>query len=98
MPTVFRYRLYVAGRAPHSAKAIENLAALCSQYPPASHEIEIVDVLRHPERALADGIYMTPVLVKLAPKPAVTILGSLEELDSVRQALGLGLPQASGDA
>ena len=66
---VFKFRLYVAGDAQNSAQALANLTALCRAYLPDRHEIEVVDVLLEPERALADEIQLTPTLIKLAPPP-----------------------------
>jgi len=87
---VFRFRLYVADDAPNSARAVSNLTALCREHLQGRHEIEVVDVFRHPERALADEIYMTPTLVRLSPAPARKIVGSLSDTLAVLQALGLG--------
>ena len=86
---VFKFRLYVAGDAQNSAQAVANLAALCRAHLLNRHEIDIVDVFREPKRALADGIYMTPTLVKLAPSPARRIVGTLSQTQPVLQALGL---------
>lgn len=85
----FKFRLYVAGDALNSAQARANLAALCQAYLPDRHEIEVVDVFREPQRALADGIFMTPTLVKLAPSPVQTIVGTLSQTPTVLLALGL---------
>jgi len=86
---MFRFRLYVAGDATNSTQAIANLNALCREHLPKRHEIEVVDVFRHPERALHDGIFMTPALVKLSPSPVRNIIGALSNVDTVLLALGL---------
>jgi circadian clock protein KaiB len=86
---VFKFRIYVAGDALNSAQALANLTALCLKYLPDRHEIEVVDVFREPKRALADGIFMTPTLLKLAPSPVRKIVGTLSQLQPVLQALGL---------
>jgi circadian clock protein KaiB len=86
---IFRFRLYVAGDAQNSSQAIANLTSLCRAYLPDRHEIEIVDVFRDPQRALADGIFMTPTLVKLMPSPVRRIVGTLSQAEPVLQALGL---------
>jgi circadian clock protein KaiB len=86
---LFKFRLYVAGDTPNSTQAKSNLAAFCREKLPDRHEIEIVDVLREPKRALADGIFMTPTLVKLMPLPVRKIIGTLTQTASVLQALGL---------
>jgi circadian clock protein KaiB len=88
-PPHFSFRLYVAGQTPNSELALANLKALCHAHLPDRHEIEIVDVLRFPHRALADGIFMTPTLVKLAPLPGLRIIGTLNRTESVLLALGL---------
>jgi circadian clock protein KaiB len=85
----FTFRLYVAGDAPNSAQAIANLGALCRELLPERHEIEVVDVLRDPQRALADGVLLTPMLVKLTPAPIRKIVGSLNKREPLLQALGL---------
>jgi circadian clock protein KaiB len=86
---MFRFRLYVAGDAQNSAQALINLKALCQAHLQHRHTIEIVDVFRQPKRALTEGIFLTPTLVKLAPSPARRIVGTLKDTDVVLQALGL---------
>ena len=85
----FKFRLYVAGDALNSAQAIANLAALCRAHLAGRYEIEVVDVFQEPKRALADGILMTPTLVKLGPSPVRRIVGTLSQTQPVLQALGL---------
>jgi circadian clock protein KaiB len=86
---VFRFRLYVAGQTRNSDQAIFNLKALCGAYLAGAHEIEIVDITKDPDRALSDGIFMTPTLVKIAPSPSRRIVGTLSQTQPVLQALGL---------
>ena len=86
---MFRFRLYIAVNTQNFAQAIANLTALCRTYLPGRHEVEVVDVLREPKRALADGILMTPTLVRLAPLPVVRIVGTLSDPQPLLQALGL---------
>lgn len=87
----FMFRLYVAGDALNSAQAVTNLQALCREYLPDRHEIDIVDVFQDPGRALEDGIFMTPTLVKMAPAPVRRIVGTLSQQQPVLQALGLAV-------
>ena len=86
---MFKFRLYVAGDALNSAQAVANLGALCRTHLAGRHEIEVVDVFRQPKRALADAVFMTPTLVKLAPLPMRRIVGTLSQTQPVLQALGL---------
>lgn len=85
----FKFRLYVAGDAPNSAQAVTNLTAICRAHLANRYEIEIVDVLREPKRALQDKIMMTPTLVRLVPGPVHRIVGTLSQTQPVLQCLGL---------
>jgi len=85
----FKFRLFVAGGTQNSAQAAANLNAICRAHLPDRHDIEVVDVLREPKRALADGILMTPTLVRLAPTPVERIIGTLSQTQTVLRALGL---------
>jgi circadian clock protein KaiB len=87
---VYSFRLYIAGDTVNSTQAVANLSTLCRTYLPERHKIEIVDVFREPQRALEERILMTPTLIKLGPKPAGRIIGTLSQTQLVLQALGLG--------
>ncbi len=86
---VFRFLLYVADDTQNSVIAIANLKAICREFLPGRHEIEVVDVFKAPERALADRIYLTPTLIRLAPAPVRRIVGTLSQHERVLHALGL---------
>ena len=86
---IFRFRLYTAEGTQNSTQARANLAALCRLHLPDRYEIEIVDVFRESKRALADGIRMTPTLIKLSPAPLCRIVGTLSDARLVLLALGL---------
>jgi circadian clock protein KaiB len=89
----FRFRLYIAGDAQNSAQAVANLTALCRAHLHDRHSIEFINVFDEPKRALADGILMTPTLVKLAPAPSPRrVIGTLSQTGPLLQALGLAIP------
>lgn len=89
----YSFRLYVAGEALNSAQALTHLHALCRGHLAGRHSIEVVDVFREPERALADGIIMTPTLLRLAPLPLRSIVGTLSDTATLMQALDLPQPE-----
>ena len=74
---VFKFRLYTAGDAPNSLQAVANLKSFCQEFLPGRHEIEVIDVMANPKRALADNVLMTPMLVRISPPPALKIIGNL---------------------
>jgi circadian clock protein KaiB len=82
------FRLYIANGTPSSAQAMANLRSICQEYLPDHHEIEVVDILREPLRALAEGILVTPTLLRLSP-PVRHIVGDLGDRAIVLRALGL---------
>jgi circadian clock protein KaiB len=87
--TVVVLRLYIVGGAPNSVQAIANLEAICREYLKDGHRLEVVDVLEHPGRAMAEGVLVTPSLAKLAPLPAANIVGNLSDKTKVLLALGV---------
>jgi circadian clock protein KaiB len=86
----FKFTLYVAGDTLNSSQAVFNLTVLCQTHLPNRYEIELVDVLRNPKRALKDHILMTPTLIKFSPIPVGRIIGTLNQAQPVLQALGIG--------
>ena len=82
-------RLYVTCGAPNSIMAVNNLKSIIKGLPDRC-SLEIVDILKDPLRALADGILVTPTLVKYQPPPPVSMIGNLREKEKVVDLLGLG--------
>jgi len=86
----WRLRLYVAGQTPRSIAALDNLKRLCDADLENSYEIEVIDLLKHPQRARQDQIVAVPTLVRKLPKPIRKIIGDLSSKERV--LVGLGLP------
>ena len=87
--TVVEMRLYIANSAPNSVRAIANLDAICKEHLKENFRLEIIDVLEYPQRALDDGILVTPSLNKVSPSPSAKIVGNLSDKSSVLHALGI---------
>lgn len=82
-------RLYVAGDGPNSVEARANLARILESSPNTRYQLEVVDFLKEPQRALTDGVIVTPTLVRLAPPPRQRVIGTLRETGMVCAALGI---------
>jgi circadian clock protein KaiB len=80
-------RLYVAGHAPNSERAIANARAICDEHFANGHHLEIVDLLEHPRRALDDGIIVTPTLLRISPLPVQRVIGNLSDTAQVLETL-----------
>lgn len=89
LPGAYVFRIYIAGGAPNSVRALANLYALCRQHFPESHRIEVIDILKEPMRALAEAILVTPTVVKVSPAPELQMIGNLSDENEVLRALGL---------
>lgn len=87
--SIYKFRLYVAGDAQNSMQARANLQTLCETHLPQRYEIEVIDVFLEQLRALEDGVFMTPTLLKLEPAAARRIVGTLNQTREVLLALGL---------
>lgn len=83
-----RLRLYISGNAPNSVRAIANVKTICAAHFGSRHDLEIVDLLVQPLRAMVDGIIVTPTLVRLLPLPMQRIVGNLNDTTKVLLALG----------
>ena len=81
-------RLYVAGGAPNSTLAESNLTSLLESNGIVDYDLEIIDCIKDPRRALGDGVLVTPTLVRFAPPPPQTIVGTLSDAARVGAALG----------
>lgn len=85
------FRLYIAGGAPNSAIAVNNLQAIIDNYlGDGNYNLDIVDVLKDPMKAIDEGVLLTPTLVRLSPLPSIKITGNLCKMDKVIKILGLG--------
>lgn len=85
----WKLRLYVAGQTPKSVTAFANLKKLCEEYLQGQYQIEIIDLLQHPELAKQDQILAIPTLVRKLPPPIRQIIGDLSNQEKV--LLGLDL-------
>ena len=80
-----RLTLFVAGRSPNSRRALANLAE--SGVGPDHPALEVVDVLERPERALRDGILLTPSLVIERDGERQVLVGGLDDRTVLKDGL-----------
>jgi circadian clock protein KaiB len=79
----FLLKLYVAGSTPRSAAAIRNLQGICERELAEQYDLQIIDVLEHPELAEQDRVLATPTLIKQLPPPLRRVIGDLSDCDKV---------------
>lgn len=82
-------RLYVAGDSSNSQLARNNLQSALAHLPRGDVRLEVVDVLREPERALEDGVLVTPTLIRQSPLPERRVVGNLRDRSALMTGLGI---------
>lgn len=82
-------RLFVSGSTPRSARAIQNIRALCEERLHGRYDLEVIDIYQHPEHVKPEQIIVTPTLVKKLPLPLRKIIGDLS--DKERMLVGLDI-------
>jgi circadian clock protein KaiB len=90
---VWQLRLYVAGQTPRSLTAFANLKKICEEHLAGRYNIEVVDLVKHPQLAAGDQILAIPTLVRKLPQPLRKIVGDLR--DTERALVGLQLRPAT---
>ena len=84
-----RLSLYVNGDSPLSRRAIANLRRIVAENLGDRCVLEIIDVVRSPERAESARILATPTLVRHRPAPERRITGDLNDAQRVLAFLEL---------
>ena len=82
-------KLYIAGNAPNSLIAVNNLASICEEFLAGRHQLEIIDVLITPLRALTDGVLVTPSLTVTGAGAEARIVGNLNDRNGVLRTMGI---------
>ena len=82
-------KLYIADSSAISLQALGNLTEILRALPPDGCQLEIIDGLEDPARAVRDGVLVTPTLLKISPAPVMSLLGNLADQQHVLRALGI---------
>jgi circadian clock protein KaiB len=85
----YNLRLYVAGQTPKSITALANLKKICEEHLVGRYQIQVIDLLEHPQLAAGDQILAVPTLVRRLPEPLKRIIGNLSNMERVLVGLDL---------
>jgi circadian clock protein KaiB len=85
----WQLRLYIAGNTPKSTAALINLKKYCELHLQDRYELEVIDLLQHPQLAAGDQILAIPTLVRKVPVPVRKIIGDLSNEEKVIVGLDL---------
>jgi len=89
-PTPWLLRLYVAGQTPKSLTAFSNLKRICDEHLSGRYRIEVIDLMKAPQRAHDDEIVALPTLVRKLPEPVKRVIGDLSDIQRV--LVGMDVP------
>ncbi len=81
--------LYVANWEPRSAAAMVNLKRLCEEHLVGRYTIEVIDLLKTPQRSREDQILAIPTVVRRLPLPERRVIGTLSNGAAVAADLEL---------
>jgi circadian clock protein KaiB len=81
--------LFVNGASTSSARAIENVRALCEEHLPGMFRLTVVDVHESPELARARRVLATPTLLRDDTFPERMRVGDFSDHQAVLVTLGL---------
>jgi circadian clock protein KaiB len=80
-------RLYITGANPAAVDAVRVVRAVCDDVLPARHDLEVIDVHHHPERAVEENVPAVPMLVREYPLPRQAVVGHLSVRARVLECL-----------
>lgn len=88
----YSIKVYIAGRTATARRALANLEKLREQLPgDQTMDIQVVDVLEHPEVAEREKVLATPMVVRESPDPIRRVIGDLSELEEAIVGLDLAV-------
>lgn len=82
--------LFIAGKDNvRSIAAYSNLKRICEEHLPGGYQLQVIDIIQHPERALEAQVVAIPMLERKSPEPSRRIIGDLADTNRVLVSLGL---------
>ena len=82
-------KLFVTGKTPRAEVAIANIQKICEEELRGEYQLDIIDVLEHPDIADSERILATPTLIKQLPPPLRRVIGDLTDKEKVLFGLAL---------
>lgn len=83
----WKLRLFVTDWTPRCVVAYRNLKRICEENIKDKCDIEVVDILEHPDVAREEQIVVVPTLFKLLPKPERVLVGDFTKREQVLKGL-----------
>lgn len=85
----FTLKLFIAGASPVSARAIQNVKAICEEFLQGRYELDIIDAHQQPLMVRDEDVTAIPMLIKKTPLPKKRLIGDCSDREKVLKGLGL---------
>ena len=95
---MYTFRLYVTGQSATTVNTIKQVQQMLRDQLVSGEdeqELEVINILETPQRAIEDKVFATPTLVKLSPPPSRRIIGDLSDKQKVTVALELATSEGN---
>lgn len=93
--TNYVLKLYVAGMARKSERAIRSITEICDKYLQGRYSLEVIDIYKNPTLAKGEQIIAAPTLIKELPAPLRKLIGDMADKEKV--LLGLDLKRIDAE-
>lgn len=80
--TKYKLELYVAGKD-NSRKVHEAIMRALDENLKNEYELEVIDILSEPERAMEKKVFITPTLRREVPPPIKAVIGDLTKKEKI---------------
>lgn len=88
-PPTYVLKLYIAGTAPSSVRAVVNLRELLETHLNGHYMLEVIDLASDVAAAKNEQIVAAPTLVKLLPLPLRRFIGDMSKTERILVGLDL---------
>ena len=83
---MYTFRLYVTGHTEMTVTTIKQVQQMLRDTLDVredEQELEIINILETPQRAIEDKVFATPTLIKVSPPPPRRIIGDLRDCHEI---------------
>jgi len=79
----YNLRLFISSDNDTAEQTLGNIHQLLEERLTNPYTLKVIDVAKHPEQAILHQIFITPTLIRVAPKPVKRIVGQLDDISRV---------------
>jgi circadian clock protein KaiB len=87
--THYEIELFVADHEAKTKAIADAVSSELERQAPGRYRLTTINVLEHPELAVAAKVFATPMLIRSRPAPSLRVLGDLSDSAKVLRLLGI---------